>query len=201
MFTGIIESCGLVKDLKQERSNLNVIIESDISSQLKIDQSVSHDGVCLTVTSVQGNTHQITAVRETLERSTLSDWQTGQIVNLERAMIYGARLDGHMVQGHVDDRGRCIALSDMDGSKLITFTFDTQYAPLVVPKGSISVNGVSLTVIDPDKSSFSVAIIPYTWKHTNLRQIKVGSRVNLEFDIMGKYFVRMMEAYMPGLPK
>lgn len=199
MFTGIIESIGTVKDLREDQTNLIVTIESEISSQLKVDQSVSHDGVCLTVTSVEGNSHCITAVQETLQRSTLGTWTKGRKVNLERAMVYGGRLDGHMVQGHVDDYGECLDIQDMDGSRLIRFTFADHHASLLVPKGSISVNGVSLTVIDPDENSFSVAIIPYTWDHTNFQDLIPGSKVNLEFDIMGKYFVRMMEAYKPLL--
>lgn len=199
MFTGIIESCGTIRDLEWQQTNLIATVESDISSQLKVDQSISHDGVCLTVTGVLQNRHRVTAVQETLHRSTLSNWKIGQLVNLERAMVFGARLDGHLVQGHVDSRGQCIDIKDVEGSRMITFAFDREHAPLLVQKGSVAIDGVSLTVIDPGEEQFSVAIIPYTWEHTNFKNLQKGSEVNLEFDIMGKYFARMIDAYKPLL--
>ena len=197
MFTGIIESCGTIRDLQWQRTNLIATIESEISADLKVDQSVSHDGVCLTVTSIEDHLHQVTAVQETLQKSTLSQWKTNQLVNLERAMVFGARLDGHLVQGHVDGWGECMDIQDMDGSRMITFSYEKEHAPLLVQKGSVAVNGVSLTVIDPGVDQFSVAIIPYTWEHTNFKHLQKGSKVNLEFDIMGKYFARMIDAYKP----
>lgn len=199
MFTGIIESCGIVKDLSWQQSNLEITIESEISSGLTVDQSISHDGVCLTVTAVENNTHRITAVKETLNRSTLGTWCIGQLVNLERAMVFGGRLDGHLVQGHVDDFGTCELIQDMDGSRFITFSFAKKHEELLVQKGSVAINGVSLTVVDPSEDQFSVAIIPYTWEHTNFHKLQPGSKVNLEFDIMGKYFARMMDAYKPRM--
>ncbi|MBK8506800.1 MAG: riboflavin synthase [Saprospiraceae bacterium] len=197
MFTGIVECCGQIQDLTKKETNLTFTIESEISSQLKIDQSLSHDGVCLTVVDISGNLHRVVAVQETLDRSTLGNWQKGQMVNLERAMVFGARLDGHIVQGHVDAKGRCFKIEDLKGSHLLSFSFDIKNAPLMVQKGSIAINGVSLTVIDPTDTQFKVAIIPYTWDHTNFGQLKAGMEVNLEFDIMGKYFARMMDAYVP----
>ncbi|MCB0685523.1 MAG: riboflavin synthase [Saprospiraceae bacterium] len=197
MFTGIIESNGIVTRLVSEKSNLVITIESDISAELKVDQSLAHDGVCLTVTNVTDKTHQITAIKETIDRTTLGQWKTGQLVNLERAMVFGARLDGHLVQGHVDDVAICQAVEDMDGSTLFTFAFDPTHAPLLVQKGSIAINGVSLTLVNPERDHFSVAIIPYTMEHTNFNKLMVGSSVNLEFDIMGKYFARMLDAYKP----
>ena len=195
MFTGIIECCGSIHDIAKKEANLIFTIESEISSLLKIDQSLSHDGVCLTVIDISGNMHRVAAVQETIERSTLGTWHEGQMVNLERAMVFGARIDGHMVQGHVDGKGRCLDIEDMRGSHLVSFSFDQKNAPLMVQKGSIAINGVSLTVIDPTDTQFKVAIIPYTWDHTNFGRLKAGNEVNLEFDIMGKYFSRMMDAY------
>jgi riboflavin synthase len=196
MFTGIVECCGQISDITKNEANLIFTIESEISPELKIDQSLSHDGVCLTVIHISGNRHQVAAVQETLDRSTLGAWQKGQLVNLERAMLFGGRLDGHLVQGHIDGKGKCLEIEDMKGSHLVSISFDPKNAPLMVQKGSIAINGVSLTVIDPTDTQFKVAIIPYTWDHTNFARLTAGMEVNLEFDIMGKYFARMIDAYV-----
>ena len=166
------------------------MIQSDISSDLHVDQSVSHNGVCLTVESVDNNYHQVTAVQETLMRSNLVDWMIGDPVNLERCLKTDSRLDGHFVQGHVDDIGRCLSVQEVGGSWLFEFAYDSHHAKLLVSKGSIAVNGVSLTVIEPTFDRFKIAIIPYTFEHTNFHQIKPNSKVNLEFDIIGKYILR-----------
>ncbi len=195
MFTGIVETLGEVADLKRERSNMQFWIRSEISSSLKIDQSVAHDGVCLTVTGCNANSHTVVAIDETLQKSNLGSWTVGRLINLERAMLYNGRLDGHLMQGHVDDIGTCSAIEDLDGSTLFTFTFDSVHAPLLVQKGSISINGVSLTVIDPERSSFKVAIIPYTLENTVFKNLKIGDKANLEFDILGKYVQKTLSLY------
>ncbi len=192
MFTGIIEALGNVKDVVQERSNKTFCIESSISHQLKVDQSVSHDGVCLTVIKVQGNQHWITAIDETLAKSTLDLLKVGDRVNLERCMIANGRFDGHIVQGHVDQTGTCVSVQDVNGSWLYTFQYDLRQGNITVEKGSITINGVSLTCFNSNDNSFSVAIIPYTYEHTNFHQIKAGNLVNLEFDIIGKYVKRLL---------
>ncbi len=192
MFTGIIESLGLVKEIKQDRSNKSFCIESSISQHLKVDQSVSHDGVCLTVTRVEGNTHWVTAIDETLTKSTLGLLKPGDEINLERCMIANGRFDGHVVQGHVDQTGMCVSVEDMNGSWLYAFEYDPTQGNITVEKGSISINGVSLTCFNSKDNGFSVAIIPYTYEHTNFHQIKSGARVNLEFDIIGKYVKRLL---------
>jgi riboflavin synthase len=193
MFTGIIEATGVVREIRQEGTNRHLLIESAISSQLKIDQSVSHNGVCLTVTGVDGGAHWVTAVRETLERSTFGSLRTGDIVNLERSMPANGRFDGHIVQGHVDQTARIVRKRDESGSWLFQFDFDAA-GHLVVEKGSICVDGVSLTCFDTDAGKFSVAIIPYTFDHTNFSRLQEGNEVNLEFDIVGKYIQRMLAA-------
>ncbi len=190
MFTGIIETLGQIVGVAQEGSNIHFKIQSSISDQLKVDQSVAHDGVCLTVTALDGDIHQVTAVAETLQRSNLSGWQVGSLVNLERAMMMGARLDGHMVQGHVDDTATCITRKDENGSWAFHFEFNETYHKMLVDKGSVCINGVSLTVVQPSLNSFSVAIIPYTFEHTSFKQLKVGQKVNIEFDILGKYIAK-----------
>ncbi|NND31890.1 MAG: riboflavin synthase [Saprospiraceae bacterium] len=195
MFTGIIECLGEIEKLERRGSNLIITVKSTIANELKIDQSLAHDGVCLTVVHVSENSHQVVAVEETLQRSTLGEITIGQRINLERAMLFGGRLDGHLVQGHVDDLGKCEKIQSRDGSYVLTFSFQPDHAHLLVNKGSITINGVSLTVIDPGEDHFSVAIIPYTWKHTMFHDLATGDVVNLEFDIMGKYFARMMSAY------
>lgn len=192
MFTGIIETLGLVIAIEKDGSNCTYTIESDMSSALKVDQSVAHDGVCLTVIWVEGNQHKVTAIQETLEKSNLRSWAVGRKVNLERAMVMGARLDGHIVQGHVDTLGKCIFIQEVSGSWYYTFQFPVEYAGLMVDKGSICVSGVSLTVVSPTDQQFSVAIIPYTYEHTVFHQMRLGDAINLEFDILGKYVQRLL---------
>ncbi len=200
MFTGIIETIGTITNIDHEGSNVHFTVRSSISSELKIDQSVSHNGVCLTVVALAGDTHTVTAIEETLVRSNLGQLRTGDPVNLERAMKTNARLDGHMVQGHVDATGICTGVEEKDGSWYFHFAYDFQPEYLLVDKGSVCVNGVSLTVVKPaedpgDKARFSVAIIPYTYEHTNFGQIKKGDTINLEFDVIGKYVARYMAKY------
>lgn len=192
MFTGIIETLGKITSLKRDQSNLHITIQSKISNQLKIDQSVAHNGVCLTVVSLNNDTHTVTAIEETLQKSSIGDFKIGDLVNLERCMHMNGRLDGHIVQGHVDQTAKCINLIENNGSWLYTFQFDVSKGNLTVEKGSICVNGISLTVVNSTNNSFSVAIIPYTFKHTNLQNVKPGDTVNLEFDIIGKYVAKMM---------
>lgn len=192
MFTGIIEALARVKEVRQDRTNKSFCFESPISNELRVDQSVSHDGVCLTVTKVDGNSHWVTAIDETLSKSTLGLLNVGDEVNLERCMIANGRFDGHVVQGHVDQPGKCISVSDENGSWLFTFEYDPTAGNLTVEKGSISINGVSLTCFNSKDNGFSVAIIPYTYEHTNFHQIQAGSKVNLEFDIIGKYVKRLL---------
>lgn len=195
MFTGIIECVGKVIALEKEQSNLHITLESAISSALKIDQSVAHNGVCLTVVDVNKNHHKVTAIDETLIKTNLKNWQIGDIVNLERCLQANARLDGHIVQGHVDTTAICTAIEDKEGSWLYTFEYTE---PLVtVEKGSICVNGVSLTVVNSQHHSFSVAIIPYTYQHTSFQSLKVGHIVNLEFDIVGKYISKLFSIHFP----
>ncbi len=196
MFTGIIESIGTVRRIEKEGSNVHFTIVSSISDELKIDQSVAHNGVCLTVVAAESGAHTVTAVEETLNRSNLGDWQEGSLVNLERSMRADSRLDGHIVQGHVDDTAECIAVDSLEGSWYFRFRYHPTEAHLLVDKGSITVNGVSLTVVDPQDDTFCVAIIPYTYQHTNFRDLRAGSRVNLEFDILGKYIAKYAAVYM-----
>lgn len=195
MFTGIIEALGTVKSIREEGTNVHLTIESSISNELKIDQSVSHNGVCLTVVELDGDTHTVTAVEETLKRSNLGDLKIGSFVNLERAMLANARLDGHLVQGHVDATGECVKVEERDGSWYFRFKYKPTEEHLLVDKGSISINGVSLTVVEPKGELFSVAIIPYTYEHTTFKTIKVGDRINLEFDIIGKYIAKYAKLY------
>lgn len=198
MFTGIIESLGEVKQIRQEGSNVHFGIASTISTELKIDQSVSHNGVCLTVVAVQDNLHVVTAIEETLKRSNLGQWQVGSLVNLERAMISNGRLDGHIVQGHVDGTGQCTQIEDRNGSWNFHFRYTPTEEHLLVDKGSICVNGVSLTVVSPVDDLFSVSIIPYTHAHTTFQSIQEGDLVNLEFDVIGKYIARYARLYLKG---
>ena len=195
MFTGIIEAQGRVERIEREGTNVHFTIASSISDELKIDQSIAHDGVCLTVVSMTPGQHTVTAIEETLLRSRLGEWKEGTTVNLERAMKSNARLDGHMVQGHVDKTGECISVDDRDGSWYYRFRYEPAPEHLLVDKGSICVNGVSLTVVNPTVDEFSVAIIPYTYEHTNFNQLQVGSKINLEFDIIGKYIARHLALY------
>ena len=192
MFTGIIESLGEIQQLVQDGGNLHIDIRSAMAPELKIDQSVAHNGVCLTVVSIKDDVYTVTAIEETLLKTNLGELQVGDKVNLERAMILGSRLDGHIVQGHVDQTGRCTGVTEKDGSWVFTFEYDERLNNLTIEKGSITVDGVSLTVVDSGKSSFSVAIIPYTFEHTRFNSYKVGTTVNLEFDVIGKYVAKMM---------
>lgn len=192
MFTGIIESIGKVVSLEQKGSNISFWIQSPISGELKIDQSVSHDGVCLTVDALSESTHRVTAIEETLKKTNLASWINGSIINLERCMVMNGRLDGHIVQGHVDCTATCIDLKALEGSWEYRFQIPETFAHLIIEKGSISVNGTSLTCFEVDNNSFKVAIIPYTYEHTSIKQVKKGSIVNIEFDILGKYIERMV---------
>ena len=194
MFTGIIETLGRLTDISSERGNLHFTIESEISSELKIDQSVSHNGVCLTVVNVDSRKHVVTAIEETLLKSNLDSLRVGDFLNLERCMQMNGRLDGHIVQGHVDQTAICIDVRELQGSWEYTFDYDSAAGNVTVEKGSICVNGISLTVINSLANSFSVAIIPYTFEHTNMQYLKNGDNVNLEFDIIGKYVARLIES-------
>ena len=191
MFTGIIESLGKITDVSVDRGNIDFTIKSDISKELKVDQSVSHNGVCLTVTETRNNTHKVTAVKETLDRSSLKNLLIGDLINLERAMKLGERLDGHLVQGHVDGVAKCLEVSVNDGSWIYKFEFDITYEMLLIEKGSICINGVSLTVFDIDKNTFKVTIIPYTFENTSFKGLKQDDLVNMEFDMIGKYLARL----------
>ncbi|MVN91633.1 riboflavin synthase [Mucilaginibacter aquatilis] len=193
MFTGIIETLGRVAKLEHESGNVHITVESDISSELKIDQSVAHNGVCLTVVAVTNGSHTVTAIDETLKKSNIGNLEVGALVNLERCMQMNARLDGHIVQGHVDQTAVCSGFKALDGSWEYTFTYDTSKGNVTVEKGSICINGISLTVVNSQADNFSVAIIPYTYEHTNLQNVREGDVVNLEFDIIGKYVARLMQ--------
>jgi len=192
MFTGIIESVGTVKEVILNGSNRTFWIHSPISAQLKVDQSVSHSGVCLTIEELGEDCHRVTAIEETLLKSNLGDWNEGSLVNLERCLQINDRIDGHLVQGHVDTKGICKKRKEKDGSWEFEFEFPKKNAALIIDKGSISLNGISLTVFDVKKKSFKVAIIPYTFEHTNIRMVNVGDTVNIEFDIIGKYLLRRL---------
>lgn len=193
MFTGIIETLGTVAQIEKDHDNLHITIESDITGELKIDQSISHNGVCLTVVAIDANQYKVTAIRETIEKTNLGDWKQGDRVNLERAMKLGDRLDGHIVQGHVDQTGICKNIENANGSWYYTFGYDAQLNNITIEKGSITVNGVSLTVVNSKADQFSVAIIPYTYEHTNFKDFEVGTKINLEFDVVGKYVSRLNE--------
>ncbi|PVX46137.1 riboflavin synthase alpha chain [Flavobacterium sp. 103] len=191
MFTGIIETHGIVQEVKKEQDNIHVTVESSITGELKIDQSVAHNGICLTVVAIEGHHYTVTAIGETINKTNISSWKVGDSVNLERAMKLGDRLDGHIVQGHVDQIGTCVLVRETNGSWFYTFEYDSALQNITIEKGSITVNGVSLTVVDSGKSNFSVAIIPYTHEHTNFNSFVVGTKVNLEFDVIGKYVSRL----------
>lgn len=191
MFTGIIETLGNVVDLRKNDGNLELVVSSAIAHELKIDQSVAHNGICLTVVELKDNWHRVTAIDETLKKTNLGSIAIGDEVNLERCMQMNGRLDGHIVQGHVDQTGECISVEDQNGSWLYTFRYKPSVNNLVVEKGSICINGISLTAFNAIGDLFSVAIIPYTYEHTNIKSVKPGSLVNLEFDIIGKYVARM----------
>jgi riboflavin synthase len=192
MFTGIIESVGIIKHIEQNGSNKSFWITSAISNELKVDQSVSHNGVCLTVESVTENRHQVTAIEETLVKSNFNEVRVGDEINLERCMLMNGRIDGHIVQGHVDASAVCIDKKDLNGSWEYRFNFSEEFAKLVIEKGSIAINGISLTLFNVGLNEFSVAIIPYTYQHTNMNGVNVGTTVNIEFDMMGKYIQRML---------
>lgn len=192
MFTGIIEKLGVVRNIVKEGTNIHFTINSNISSEFKIDQSVAHNGVCLTVVALTENSHTVTAIEETLNKTSLGNLKIGSKVNLERCMQMNARLDGHIVQGHVDQTAKCILVNELDGSWEYRFQYDSTIGNVTVEKGSICVNGISLTVVNSQKNEFSVFIIPYTFEHTNLHEVKVDDIVNLEFDIIGKYVARLM---------
>jgi riboflavin synthase len=193
MFTGIVESTGIVTEIIQQGTNYTYWIESPLSKELKVDQSLSHSGVCLTVEEIRNNTHRVTAIEETLNKTSLHSWKTGTVVNLERCLPMNGRLDGHFVQGHVDSTGTCISRENRNGSWEFRFSFPEQFASLVIEKGSISMNGISLTIFNIKRTEFTVAIIPYTFEHTNIRDIQPGDIVNLEYDVIGKYLLRKME--------
>ncbi|NJB37010.1 MULTISPECIES: riboflavin synthase [Flavobacteriaceae] len=193
MFTGIIETLGTITGLEKEGGNLHITVDSSLVSELKIDQSVSHNGVCLTVVSLTDETYTVTAIEETLQKTNLGTLEVGKKVNLERAMLMNTRLDGHIVQGHVDQTAVCTAVSEKDGSWEYTFSYDPAKTNVTIEKGSITVDGVSLTVVNSKKDSFSVAIIPYTHEHTCFHTYTVGTQVNLEFDVIGKYVARLLE--------
>ncbi|MDG1212721.1 MAG: riboflavin synthase [Flavobacteriaceae bacterium] len=193
MFTGIIETLGKVVGIDAEGSNLHLRIETPLANELKIDQSVAHNGVCLTVVEKTSQQYTVTAIAETLEKTSLNHFKVGQLINLERAMILGSRLDGHIVQGHVDQTGVCSGLKEEDGSWVFTFTYDPDKSNVTIEKGSITIDGTSLTVVNSEKNSFSVAIIPYTYAHTCFQQYEIGTVVNLEFDVIGKYVKRLLE--------
>ncbi|MFV8321645.1 riboflavin synthase [Flavobacterium sp. LB3P21] len=191
MFTGIIETLGVIQEIKKENSNVHITMNSSITSELQIDQSVAHNGICLTVVAINDIFYTVTAIDETIKKTNLADWKVGDSVNLERAMKLGDRLDGHIVQGHVDQTGTCITAEQTDGSWLYIFEYDEKLNNITIEKGSITVNGVSLTVVNSKKNQFSVAIIPYTHEHTNFKNFEVGTKINLEFDVIGKYVSRL----------
>ncbi|MGC6285904.1 MAG: riboflavin synthase [Polaribacter sp.] len=193
MFTGIIETLGQVTRLEKEDTNLHITLKSNITNELKIDQSLAHNGVCLTVVAIEGNEYTVTAIKETIDKSNIGDLKVNDLVNLERAMKLGARLDGHIVQGHVDTTGVCTDIVDENGSTVYTFNYTDNPEHITIEKGSITVNGVSLTVVNSQKTGFSVAIIPYTKSHTTFQSLKVGDRINLEFDVIGKYVARLTQ--------
>ncbi len=193
MFTGIIETLGTVTHISEQGTNRRFTIKSTISTELKVDQSVSHNGVCLTVVEVSGDSHSVVAVDETLKKTTLGAWVKGEEVNIERCMLNNGRFDGHIVQGHVDQVGIVTRVQQLEGSWLFDFEYEAGEGNVTVEKGSISVNGASLTCFDSKKGSFRVTIIPYTYEHTSFRQLKKGDRVNLEFDIIGKYVKRLLQ--------
>jgi len=193
MFTGIIEEIGKIVRIEREQANLHLYVKSSFTNELKIDQSVAHNGVCLTVVAIDGDVYQVTAIAETLAKTHLGSLQVGDAVNLECGMLLNTRLDGHIVQGHIDQTGTCSAIQEEAGSTRFTFQYDPSTGNVVIEKGSITVNGVSLTVVDATRDSFSVAVIPYTLAHTNLQHLQIGSIVNLEFDVIGKYVARLMQ--------
>ena len=193
MFTGIIETLGTVTKLEKEGGNLNITISSTITQELKIDQSVAHNGVCLTVVAINGDNYAVTAIQETLDKTNLGHLKIHDKVNLERAMLLGTRLDGHLVQGHVDQTATCTNIEEKDGSWFFSFQYDASKNNVTIEKGSITIDGTSLTVVDSKRDSFSVAIIPYTYEHTRFNSYNIGTKVNLEFDVIGKYVAKLLK--------
>lgn len=191
MFTGIIEELGILKDISKTDSNLTLTVQSALAAELKIDQSLSHNGVCLTITSIIQNTYKVTAIAETIKKTTIGQWKLNELLNLERCLTFNGRLDGHMVQGHVDTVGKCIKVINLSGSWQYVIEIPEKFAPLIIEKGSISLNGISLTIFDITNTSFTVAIIPYTYEHTNMKALVEGNFVNIEFDVVGKYVQRI----------
>jgi len=192
MFTGIVETQGIIKKITKKGTNKTFWIKSSISSKLKVDQSVSHDGVCLTVEEIKGNRHRVTAIAETLTKTNLGEWTEGSIINLERCLKVNDRLDGHFVQGHVDAVAICTAKKEKDGSWEFSFQFPLKFGELIIEKGSIAINGISLTAFNVTSNTFDAAIIPYTYEHTNINTVNVGQKVNIEFDMLGKYINRKL---------
>lgn len=191
MFTGIIETLGTINEIQKDKDNLHITVDSNLTSELKIDQSVSHNGICLTVVALTDSSYTVTAIAETISKTNIGTWREGDVVNLERAMKLGDRLDGHIVQGHVDQIGKCVSIEEANGSWNYTFEYDSALSNITIEKGSITVNGVSLTVVNSKKNEFSVSIIPYTYEHTNFQNFTIGSVINLEFDVIGKYVSRL----------
>jgi riboflavin synthase len=191
MFTGIIETIGRIEKIERKNANYSFWVSSVLYNELKPDQSLSHNGVCLTVEEIQGQWHKVTAIQETLDKTNLANWQSGTIVNLERCMQMNGRLDGHIVQGHVDITAKCIAIAEKDGSWEYEFEIDRKFSALIIEKGSITLNGISLTIFNISETKFTVAIIPYTYDHTNMSQLKINDTVNIEFDLIGKYVNRI----------
>ena len=192
MFTGIIEEVGEVVLLKKDKENMHITVKSNFCSELRIDQSLAHNGVCLTVVDLNENNYTVTAIKETIDKSNIGDLKIEDKINLERAMLLGDRLDGHIVQGHVDQVAKCSKIKELEGSWFFTFEYDEKLQNLTIEKGSITINGVSLTVVNSEKNSFSVAIIPFTFEHTNFHKIRVNDLVNLEFDVIGKYVAKLL---------
>jgi riboflavin synthase len=193
MFTGIIENLATVERITKDQGNIHLTVKSNITKELKIDQSLAHNGVCLTVVNIENDTYTVTAIKETLAKSNLGELKIGDKVNLERAMLLGERLDGHIVQGHVDQTAICTKVEEQDGSWMYSFKYDPSAENITIEKGSITINGVSLTVVDSKLNEFKVAIIPYTYENTNFHEFKIGTKVNLEFDVIGKYVARLLE--------
>lgn len=191
MFTGIIESLGIIEEIEKENDNLNITLFSKITSELKIDQSVAHNGICLTVVKINNDFYTVTAIKETIDKTSIGNWKKGDLINLERAMKLGDRLDGHIVQGHVDQVGICKEVKETNGSWLFTFQYDKSLNNITIEKGSITINGVSLTVVNSKSDEFSVAIIPYTFENTNFKSITKDTVINLEFDVIGKYVAKL----------
>lgn len=193
MFTGIIETLGIITNIEKEQDNLHLTIASEITNELKIDQSVAHNGICLTVVAIKNNHYTVTAIRETIKKTNIGNWKVQEIVNLERAMKLGDRLDGHLVQGHIDQTAICTHIEPANGSTYFTFEYNKSLGNITIEKGSITINGVSLTVVNSGINAFSAAIIPYTMEHTNFKNLEIGSVVNLEFDVIGKYIAKMQD--------